>query len=165
MASYPARCDLPNTSSVRCKCYTPCDAVSRRDNTKTIQPIIKEARVASSGDIITDYYDLLSFYASHRVNITMSAFGIGETANNKHHSTLLKTRVLIVSSRNVFTGCESEASDCPCKVGIAPLYRNSLCASQHCRLLSQVQEIVLHKIRCTVHTLVIFGLICSGTVL
>ncbi len=62
---------------------------------------------------------------------------------------------------NVLTGCESEASDCPCKVGIAPLYRNSLCASQHCRLLFQVQEIVLRKMRCTL----IFGLYCSGTVL
>ncbi len=32
-----------------------CDAVSRRDETKTIKPIINEAFVASSGDIITDY--------------------------------------------------------------------------------------------------------------
>ncbi len=32
-----------------------CDAVSRRDDTKTIKPIINEAFVASSGDIITDY--------------------------------------------------------------------------------------------------------------
>ncbi len=35
-----------------------CDAVSRRDDTKTIKPIINEAFVASSGDIITDYNDL-----------------------------------------------------------------------------------------------------------
>ncbi len=44
-----------------------CDAVSRRDDTKTIKPIINEAFVASSGDIITDYNLLrliLSFYAS-----------------------------------------------------------------------------------------------------
>ncbi len=34
-----------------------CDAVSRRDDTKTIKPIINEAFVASSGDIITDYND------------------------------------------------------------------------------------------------------------
>ncbi len=39
-----------------------CDAVCRRDDTKTIKPIINEALVASSGDIITDYNDLLSFY-------------------------------------------------------------------------------------------------------
>ncbi len=32
-----------------------CDAVSRRDETKTIKPIINEAFVASSGDMITDY--------------------------------------------------------------------------------------------------------------
>ncbi len=77
------------------------------------------------------------------LNITMSAFVIGETTNNKNYSTQLKTHVWIVSSRNVLTGCESEASDCLCKVGITPLYRNRLCPSQHCRLLFQVQETVL----------------------
>ncbi len=35
-----------------------CDAVSWRDETKTIKPIINEAFVASSGNIITDYNDL-----------------------------------------------------------------------------------------------------------
>ncbi len=43
-----------------------CDAVSRHDDTKTIKPIINEAFVVSSGDIITDYNDLLSFYAPHK---------------------------------------------------------------------------------------------------
>ncbi len=36
----------------------------------------------------------------------MSAFGIAEMTNNKHYSTLLKTHVWIVSSRNVLAGCE-----------------------------------------------------------
>ncbi len=134
-------------------CPSPyCNAVSRRNKTKTIKPIINEAFVASSGDIITDYNDLYCLFtrrvASCRVNITMSAFVIGEMTNNKHYSTLLKTRVWIVRSRNVLTGFESEAPDCPCKVGIAPLCRNFI-ESQHCRLLSQVQEIVLRKMRCT----------------
>ncbi len=93
---------------------------------------------------ITDYNDLYCL-----LNITMSAFVIRETTNNKHYSTLLKTQVWIVSSRNIFTDCESEAPDCPCKVGSAPFYRNSLCERQHCRLLVQVQGIVLHKMRCT----------------
>ncbi len=129
--------------------------MSRRNDTKTTKPIINKAFVASSGDIITDYNDLYCLFthrvASRRVNITMSAFVIRETTNNKRHSTLLKTHVWIVRSRNLLTGCESEVSDCPCKVGIAPLYRNSLCASQHCRLslLFQVQETVLRKMRCT----------------
>ncbi len=39
-----------------------CDAVSRRDETKTIKPIINEAFVASSGDIITDYNDLYCLF-------------------------------------------------------------------------------------------------------
>ncbi len=77
-----------------------CDAVFWR---KTIQPIINEAFVASSGDIITDYDDLYCLFtrriASHRVNITMSAFVIGETKNNKRYSTLLKTHVWIVSGK------------------------------------------------------------------
>ncbi len=108
------------------------DGVSWRDDTKTIKPTVNEAFVASSGDIITDYNDLYCLLtrraASCRVNINMlmSAFVIEETANNKHYSTRLKTRVCIIISRNVLTGCESETSDCPCKVRIAPLYRNSI---------------------------------------
>ncbi len=82
------------------------------------------------------------------VNNTMSAFVIREMTNNRRYSTLLKTHVWIISSRNIRTSCESEESDCPCKVGIAPLYRNSLCASR-LTLLFQVQEIVLRKMRCT----------------
>ncbi len=76
-----------------------------RNETKTIKHIINEAFVASIGDIITDYNDLLSFYASRHVYITTSAFVIEETTNNKRYSTLLKTRVSIVSSRNVLKGC------------------------------------------------------------
>ncbi len=113
-----------------------CDAVSRRDETKTIKPIINEVFVASSGDIITDYNDLYCLFtrrvASHSINITMSAFVIGERTNNKHYSTLLKISVWIVSGKffkyeNILTVCESDAQD-KRKVGIAPLYRNSLCA-------------------------------------
>ncbi len=99
-------CDWPNTSSVRRKCYALlpcCDAVSRRDETKTIKPITNKAFVASSGDIITDYNDLYCLFtrhiASRRVNITMSAFVIREMTNNKHYSKLLKARVWIVSGK------------------------------------------------------------------
>ncbi len=111
-----------------------------------------QAFVESSGDIITVYNDLYCLF-TRCIAIAISAFVIGEKTNNKQYSTLLKTRVWIVRSRNALTGCESEASDCTCKVGIAPLYRNSLCASQHCSLPFQVQEIALRKMRCTVHTL------------
>ncbi len=47
LASYPMRCDWPNT--------LPC--TDRRDETIIIKPIINEAFVASSEDIITDYND------------------------------------------------------------------------------------------------------------
>ncbi len=73
-----------------------------------------------------------------RVNMT-----ICDRRNDKQAllSTLLNTHVWIVSSKffkyeTILTGCESEAPHCPCKVGIAPLYRNSLCVQKHCRLLS-----------------------------
>ncbi len=42
------------------------DAVSWQDNIKTIKPIINEAFVASSGDIITDYNDLLFYFLLRR---------------------------------------------------------------------------------------------------
>ncbi len=56
LASYPVHCDWLNTSSVWRKCYAPYHIVMPCDVTKTIKPIINEAFVASSGDIITDYF-------------------------------------------------------------------------------------------------------------
>ncbi len=77
LASYPVRCDWPNTSSLR-RPLPYCDAVSWHDETKTIKPAINEAFVASSGDIITDYNDLYCLFtrrvASRHINITTFAF-------------------------------------------------------------------------------------------
>ncbi len=58
------------------------------------------------------------------------AFVIGETTNNKHYSIQLKTRVWIVSGKffkyeNIQAVSQKRQT---CKVGIAPLYRNSLWA-------------------------------------
>ncbi len=104
-----------------------CDAVLCD---KTIKPTINEAFVAFSEDIITDCndsYGLFTHCATPRKHNTMSEFVIVETLN-KQYSTLLKTRVWnsLVSCKffkyqHVLTGCESEAPDCPCDVGIAPL--------------------------------------------
>ncbi len=70
-----------------------CDAVSWRDETKTIKPIINEAFVASSGDIITDYNDLYCLFTCHvaspGISITMSAFVIGETTRATLHCSKL----------------------------------------------------------------------------
>ncbi len=68
--------------------------------------------------------------ASRRVNITMSAFVIRETTNNKHYSTQHKTRVWIFSGKffkyeNIQAVSQKRQT---CKVGIASLYRNSLWA-------------------------------------
>ncbi len=65
LASYPVHCDWPNTICYVTNMLRPlpyCDAVSRRDDTKTINPIINEAFVASSGDIIIDYNDLCCLF-------------------------------------------------------------------------------------------------------
>ncbi len=145
LASYPVRCDWPNTSSWDGN-VTPLTVLGcrvpawRHKHNKTHY---KLGICGIHWGNITDYNDLYCL-----LNITMSAFVIRETTNNKHYSTLLKTHIWIVSSRNIFTGSESEAPDYPCKVGSAPFYRNSLCERQHCRLLVQVQGIVLHKMRC-----------------
>ncbi len=126
-----------------------CDAVSRRDETKTIKPIMNDAFVASSGDIITDYNDLYCLFthrvASCHINITMSTFVIVETPNNKHYSTLLKTRIWIVRGKffkyeNILTGFESEA---PAFVDRSSRFRKQ------------------SSVKCATHTL-IFGLNCSG---
>ncbi len=94
------------------KCYAPHRIVMPCD------AIINEAFVASSGDIITDYNDLYCLLtrriASRHVNITKFRFVIGETTNNKHYSTHLKTHIWIVSGKLfkyeiILTGCESEA--------------------------------------------------------
>ncbi len=86
LASYPVRCDWPNTSSVRWKCYAHhrivmCVPVRRHKNNKTHYKrggiITFVAFVASSQDIITDCNDLYCLF-----NITMSVFVIGETINN-----------------------------------------------------------------------------------
>ncbi len=115
-----------------------CDAVSRRDETKTIKSIINEAFVASSGDIITDYNDLDCLFT------TLPCLHLWSEKQQTTSTTLHCSKLAFESSvAETFTGGESEASDCPCKVGISPLYRNSLWANQNCRLLSQVQEIVL----------------------
>ncbi len=154
---------------------TPLTVVWCRDETKAIKPIINEGFFASSGDIITDYNCFYCLFthrvASCHVNITMSAFVIGETTNNKHYPTLLNTYIWIVSGKffkyeNILTkSFESKASDCPYDIGIAPLYRNSLWAQLVLdRLLSQVQEIVFCKMRCISHYQ-LFSLNCSGTVL
>ncbi len=78
-----------------------CDVVSRREYTQKKQQHYKPGIDASSGDIIADSNDLYCLFtcgiALRRVNITMYAFVIGNTTNNKHYSTLLKTHVWIIS--------------------------------------------------------------------
>ncbi len=65
LASYPVRCDWPNTSSVRQKCYAPYHIVMPfpgATTQKQLKPIINEAFVAFSEVIITDYNDLYCLF-------------------------------------------------------------------------------------------------------
>ncbi len=82
-------------------CWLPKQLIFIVFVTKTIKPIINEAFVAFSEDVITDYndsYGRFTHCAAPCKHNTMSAFVIVETPN-KHYSTLLKTRVWIVSSQ------------------------------------------------------------------
>ncbi len=110
---------------------------------KTIKLIINGAFVAFSGDIITDYQDS---YGLYMVNIIMSAFVIVETPN-KHYSTHAQISCLnqlVANYLNIekYLQVSQKQPDCPCKVGIAPLYCPQC---SHCRLLFQIQETVLRK--------------------
>ncbi len=62
----------------------------QRDHTKTKRPTINKAFVASSGDLITGYNGSYCIFthrvASCRINITMSAFVIGETTSTTLYS-------------------------------------------------------------------------------
>ncbi len=145
---WETRCALIGQLSEYLKCVTEmlrhspcCHAVSWRDETKIIKPIINEAFVAFSEDIITDYNDSYGRFthcaAAHK-HYTISAFVIVETPNN-HCSTLLKTCVWIVNSSkffkywNVLT-FKSEAPDSLRSWNCPTLHSHSLCS--HCRLLS-----------------------------
>ncbi len=82
-----------------------CDAQSWWDDTKTIKPIINEAFVASSEDIITDYNDFTVFLRiAPRKHYHVC---ICDRTNNKRYSTQIKTCIWIISNRNARTGCES----------------------------------------------------------
>ncbi len=133
LASYPVRCDWLNTSNMKRKCYAPlpyCDGISRWDERKKIKPIIYVAFVASRGDIITVYNDLYGILALRCIALRKH-FHVCICDRRNDTQALLYTAqnysVWIVSDKffkyeNILT------PDCPCKVGIAPLYKNSLCA-------------------------------------
>ncbi len=131
----------------------PCPSATMQQNNKTHY---KEAFFASSGDIITDYNDLFFLFtqrvASRRVNIAMSVFVIGKqhtTSATLHYSKLaFESSVSNSLNKKSYSQAVSQKRQ-TVKVAIAPLYRNSLFASQHCKLLFQVQEIVLRKMRST----------------
>ncbi len=81
-----------------------CDAVSRRDDTKTIKPMINKAFVASGGEIITDYNDLYCLFMS-RCIVPHKHYHVcicdRRNTNNKHYST-----------RSKLTFDSSEAESC-----------------------------------------------------
>ncbi len=90
-----------------------CDAVSRRGDKQTIKPIINEAFVASSGDIITDYNNLYCLFTLKTVNITMSAFVIRETVTSTTlHSSKLVFESSVAHSLNKKTNLQDVSQKC-----------------------------------------------------
>ncbi len=74
-----------------------CDAVSRRDDTKTIKPIINEAFVASSGDIITDYNDLYCLFTLPCLHLWLEKW---QTTSTTLHSSKLAFESSVANSLN-----------------------------------------------------------------
>ncbi len=91
---------------------------------------------------------------------------ICDQTNNKRYSTQLKTRVWIVSGKffnkkTYLQAVSQKRQTVLAKLLLPHFIETAFVHSWHCRLFSQVQEIVL--VNCAAHTL-IFGLNCSGTV-
>ncbi len=93
-----------------------------------------------------------------------------KTTNNKHYSTLLKTRVWIVSGKffkyeNILTWVivSHKHQTGLAKLELPHFIETAFAHSWHCRLLSQVQEIVLCKMRCT-HSNISVGLFWNSAV-
>ncbi len=114
-----------------------CHVPTQRDQNN--KPIIytHKAFVASSGDIITDYNDLHCLFTC-RIAYPVC---ICDRRNDKQQALLYTAqnsrsivRGKFFEYEIILTGCELEAPDCSCKVGISPLYKNSLCAQKHYRL-------------------------------
>ncbi len=133
-----------------------CDAVSRRDETKTIKPIINQAFVSSSEDIITDYNDFYCIFthrvASHSINITTSAV---IWRNNKQQALLYTAQISRLNHQwqlflNMKTYLQAVSQKRQTVLANLPHFTETVFVhSGYCRLLFQVQEIVLCKMRCT----------------
>ncbi len=155
LASYPVHWDWPNTSSVWRKCYAPhcCDAVSRRKDTKTIKPIINEAFVASSGDIITDYNDLYCLFTRRDALPCLHLWSEKrQTTSATRHCSKLVFESSVANSLNKRTYLQTvsqKRQTVLAKLELPHFIETAFVDSWHCRLLFQVQEIVLRKMRCT----------------
>ncbi len=143
------------------------DAVPPCDNTKKIKPIINEVFVASDGDIITYYNGVYCLFtrrvASRRVNITMSAFVIGETTNSTLHCSKLAFQSSVANSLNKNMYFQAEIQKSQTILAKLELRHFIETAFEHsCQAPPRFRK--QSSVKCSAHTL-IFGLNCSGTVL
>ncbi len=122
-------CDWPNTSSVWQKCYAPYHAVMSCPSTTTQKQYNQQNNsiVEFSEDMIIYYNDSYSLFTCYAAPHNHYHVFVIVEMPNKLYSTLLKTCIWIISSklfkyRNILTGYDSEAPDCPCDFGIARLY-------------------------------------------
>ncbi len=106
IARYPVRVigRIPQACDGNVTPLTVLWCVSRRDETKTIKPIVNEAFVASSEDIITDYNDLYCLFTKHY------HVCICDRRNDKQQALLYTAQNSRLNhQKQKHTGCESEA--------------------------------------------------------
>ncbi len=140
-----------------------CDSVSRRDDTKTIKPIINEAFVASSGDIITDYNDLYCFYTSRCIALRKHYHVCICDWRNDKQQALLAFESSVANSLNKKTYLQAvsqKRQTVLAKLELPHFIKTAFVHSWQATPRFRIQS----SVKCADCTL-IFGLNCSGTVL
>ncbi len=142
-----------------------CDAVSRCDETKTIKPIINEAFVASSGDIITDYNDLYCLFTHKHYHVCICDRRKRQTSTTLHRSKL-SFESSVANSLNIETYLQA----------VSQKHQTVLATLEfpHFIVFTAIHSVHIvgyssrfrkqSSVKCAAHT-PIFGLNCSGTVL
>ncbi len=131
--------------------------VSRRDDTKTIKPIINKAFVASSGDIITDYNDLYCLVTHKHYHVCICDRRKRQTTSTTLHCSKLAFESSVANSLNMKTYLQAvsqKRQTVLAKLELSHFIETAFVHStaqhsNHCRLLFQAQEIVLCKMCCT----------------
>ncbi len=127
-------------------------------DTKTIKRIINKVFVAPSGDIITDYNDLYCLFTSHVALRCVKKLPCLHLWSEKLQttSTIRSSKLTFESSvansfnkKTLLHAVSQKRQTVLAKLKLPHFIETALVYSWLCRLLSQVQEIVLRKMCCT----------------